>query len=96
MIEVKQRRSLAGLPGISPSKRFELEKRPLGKTGIELTPLSFGASSIGVEFRKVDLSEVFRSIHVAIDAGMNLIDTSPYYGRGMSEVMLGQVLPGIP
>ena len=73
-----------------------MEKRPLGKTGIELTPLSFGASSLGAEFRKVDLSEVFRSIHVAIDSGMNFIDTSPYYGRGMSEVMLGQVLPDIP
>lgn len=73
-----------------------MEQRPLGKTGIELTPLSFGASSLGAEFRQVDFKEVFRSVHVAIDAGMNFIDTSPYYGRGMSEIMLGQVLPEIP
>ncbi len=71
-------------------------KRPLGKTGIDVTPLSFGASSLGAEFRNIDLNEALRSVHVAIDSGMNFIDTSPFYGRGMSEIMLGQVLPEIP
>ena len=51
---------------------------------------------MGAEFRKVDIGEALRSVHVAIDRGMNFIDTSPYYGRGMSEVLLGQVLPDIP
>jgi aryl-alcohol dehydrogenase-like predicted oxidoreductase len=37
-----------------------------------------------------------KSVHVAMDVGMNFIDTSPYYGRGMSEIMLGRVLPEIP
>ena len=73
-----------------------MQTRPLGKTGLDLTPLSFGASSLGAEFCGVDLGEALRSVHVAIDSGMNFIDTSPYYGRGMSEVMLGQVLPEIP
>lgn len=73
-----------------------LPKRPLGKTGLDLTTLSFGASSLGAEFRNVDLSDCLKSVHAAVDAGMNFIDTSPYYGRGMSEVLLGQVLPQIP
>ncbi len=73
-----------------------MQKRPLGKTGIELTVLSFGASSLGAEFRKVDLGEALRSVRMALDEGMNFIDTSPYYGRGMSEMLLGQVLPDIP
>lgn len=73
-----------------------METRHLGKTDLDLTTLSFGASSLGAEFCGVDLGEALRSVHVAIDAGMNFIDTSPYYGRGMSEVMLGQVLPQIP
>ena len=73
-----------------------VETRPLGKTGIELTKLSFGASSLGAEFRSVDLNEAFRSVHVALDGGMNFIDTSPFYGRGMSEMLLGRVLPEIP
>jgi len=73
-----------------------LEKRPLGNTGLELTSLSFGASSLGSEFRSIDLNEAFRSVHVAIERGMNFIDTSPFYGRGMSEMLLGRVLPDIP
>ncbi len=73
-----------------------MEKRVLGNTGIELTKLSFGASSLGQEFRTVDLNEAFRSVHVALERGMNFIDTSPFYGRGMSEMLLGRVLPEIP
>ncbi|MEM1354568.1 MAG: aldo/keto reductase [Planctomycetota bacterium] len=73
-----------------------METRQLGRTDIEPTKLSFGASSLGAEFRSVDLNECLQSVHVALEAGMNFIDTSPYYGRGMSEVMLGRVLPEIP
>lgn len=73
-----------------------METRPLGKTGLQLTKLSYGASSLGQEFRAVDIGEALRSVRVAIDAGMNFIDTSPYYGRGMSEILLGRVLPEIP
>ena len=73
-----------------------MEKRQLGKTDIQSTALGFGASSLGAEFRNVDLNECLQSVHVAMEVGMNFIDTSPYYGRGMSEVMLGRVLPEIP
>ncbi len=73
-----------------------MELRPLGNTGLQLPVLSFGASSLGAEFREVDLNEVLRSVHVALDLGMNFIDTSPFYGRGMSEVMLGLALKGVP
>jgi len=73
-----------------------MEKRPLADTGLELSVLSFGASSIGAEFRKIDVPEALRCVQVALDRGMNYIDTAAYYGRGMSEVMLGQVLPDIP
>jgi len=73
-----------------------MESRPLGKTGIVLTVLTYGASSLGQEFRQIDFEEGLRSVRVALDLGMNFIDTSPYYGRGMSEVMLGRVLPDIP
>jgi aryl-alcohol dehydrogenase-like predicted oxidoreductase len=73
-----------------------LETRLLGKTGLRLSKLSFGASSLGQEFRTVALDDALRSVRVALDAGMNFIDTSPYYGRGMSEILLGRVLPSIP
>ena len=70
--------------------------RPLGATGLQLSWLSFGASSLGQEFRAIDLGEALRSVHVALDLGMNFIDTSPFYGKGMSECLLGIALKGIP
>src|SRR2546430_16753029 len=73
-----------------------MEHRPLGRTGLQLPVLSFGASSLGQEFRSVDLNEALRSVRVALDLGMNFIDTSPFYGRGMSEVLLGVALRGVP
>ncbi len=73
-----------------------MQFRNLGKTGLQLPVLSFGASSLGQEFRQVDLGEALQSVHAALDAGMNFIDTSPFYGRGMSEVLLGVALRGIP
>lgn len=75
---------------------YAIPKRILGKTGLELPVLSFGASSLGAEFRGVDLNEVFASIRVALELGMDFIDTSPYYGRGMSEVLLGIALKDVP
>lgn len=73
-----------------------METRSLGNTGMDVTLLSYGASSLGAEFRNIDISEALKSVHVAIDAGINHIDTSPFYGRGMSEMLLGRVLPEIP
>src|SRR3954463_9891092 len=73
-----------------------MQTRTLGKTGLNLPILSFGASSLGAEFRSIDLGEALQSVRVALDCGMNFIDTSPYYGRGMSEVLLGVALEGVP
>src|SRR5437773_6302114 len=81
--------------GGTPMPR-KMQTRPLGNTGLNLPILSFGASSLGQEFRQVDLNEALRSVHVALDLGMNFIDTSPYYGRGMSECLLGVALRKIP
>ncbi len=72
-----------------------MQTRRLGKTELELPILSFGASSLGAEFRGVTLDEVFASVRVALELGMNFIDTSPFYGRGMSEVLLGVALKDV-
>ena len=73
-----------------------MEYRTLGQTGLKLPALSFGASSLGAEFRSVDIGEAMLAVHAALDVGMNFIDTSPFYGRGMSEVLLGVALRGVP
>ncbi|MCC6510178.1 MAG: aldo/keto reductase [Pirellulaceae bacterium] len=73
-----------------------MQRRHLGRTELDFPILSFGASSLGAEFRQVTLDEVFASIRVALELGMNFIDTSPFYGRGMSEVLLGMALRDVP
>jgi aryl-alcohol dehydrogenase-like predicted oxidoreductase len=73
-----------------------MQTRRLGQTDLQLPILSFGASSLGQEFRSVKLDEALDSVRVALDSGLNFIDTSPFYGRGMSEVLLGIALRGVP
>ena len=73
-----------------------MKSRPLGKTGLDLPILGFGASSLGQEFRPVRLEEALASVRMALDLGINFIDTSPFYGRGMSEVLLGIALRDVP
>ena len=73
-----------------------MQTRPLGRTGLHLPILSFGASSLGQEFRSVALDEALQSVHTALECGLTFIDTSPFYGRGMSEVLLGIALRGVP
>ena len=73
-----------------------MQTRRLGSTELHLPILSFGASSLGAEFRSVTLDEALGSVRVALECGLTLIDTSPFYGRGMSEVLLGIALKGVP
>jgi aryl-alcohol dehydrogenase-like predicted oxidoreductase len=73
-----------------------MNRRKLGNTELYLPVVGFGASSLGAEFREVKLDEVFASIRVALQLGMDFIDTAAYYGRGMSEVLLGIALQDVP
>lgn len=68
--------------------------RPLGRTGLDVSILGFGASPLGEEFGRIDPAEGERAVHAAIDAGVNFFDTSPFYGRTLSETRLGQALRG--
>jgi aryl-alcohol dehydrogenase-like predicted oxidoreductase len=72
-----------------------MNTRLLGTTGLEVPILAFGASSLGQEFRSVTLDEALASVRAALECGMNLVDTSPFYGRGMSEVLLGVALKSV-
>ncbi|MBB6634554.1 aldo/keto reductase [Cohnella thailandensis] len=70
--------------------------RKLGKTGLNVSALSFGASSLGSVFRDTDEADSIRTVHQAIDCGINLIDVSPYYGLTKAETVLGKSLKDIP
>ena len=73
-----------------------MKTRKLGSTGLEVSALSFGASSLGSVFRETDDQESIRTVHSAIDAGINYIDVSPYYGLTKAETVLGQAIRELP
>ena len=68
----------------------------LGKTGMKISQLSFGASSLGSVFHDTKLGESIQAVEAAIEGGINFIDVSPYYGYYKAEQVLGQALKGIP
>ena len=69
-----------------------MQLRPLGKTGLRVSALSLGGAAIGQQYGPVSAAEAADTIHAAIDAGVNLIDTSAYYGKGVSEELIGAAL----
>jgi len=67
--------------------------RTLGRTGLRVSDVGFGAMTIGGEvFGTTDDQESLRALHRALDLGMNFIDTADAYGRGHSEELIAQVL----
>jgi len=73
-----------------------MEYRTLGKTGLKVSALSFGASSLGSAFRQINKSDGLRAVHVSLESGINLLDVSPFYGLTVAETMLGEALAGVP
>ena len=72
-----------------------MKYRQLGRTGLKVSALSFGASSLGGVFRDIDEAAGVRAVHVALDEGINFIDVAPYYGETKAETVLGKSLRGI-
>lgn len=68
----------------------------LGKTGLKVSRLSFGASSLGGVFHEIDEKEGIRAVHLAFDSGINYFDVAPAYGGTLAETVLGKALRGIP
>ncbi|MBE9638308.1 aldo/keto reductase [Salipiger mangrovisoli] len=71
-----------------------MKTRQIGKTGVEVTEVSFGCASIGNLYRKVSDAEAEAVLQTAWDAGIRYFDTAPHYGRGLSETRLGRFLKG--
>ncbi len=68
----------------------------IGKTGMVVSALSFGASSLGSVFRSTREEEALEAVYTAIEGGMNFIDVSPYYGHNKAETVLGKALRNVP
>ena len=69
-------------------------RRPLGRTGLTIPALCLGGAAVGQQYGPVTVAEVADTVACALDAGIDFMDTSAYYGRGESERILGEVLAG--
>lgn len=73
-----------------------MEYRELGQTGLKLSDLSFGASSLGSVFHETKEEESIKAVETALEGGINFIDVSPYYGHYKAETVLGKALKRLP
>src|SRR5208283_5607165 len=73
-----------------------MKYNPLGKTGLNVSRLSFGATAIGGVYGKVDEAEGIRAVHTGLDLGINYFDVAPAYGGTVAETVLGKALRSIP
>lgn len=73
-----------------------MDYREIGKTGLKVSALSFGASSLGGVFHDIKEQRAIDAVYTAVDNGMNFIDVSPYYGYYKAETVLGKALKNIP
>src|SRR3984893_9457284 len=69
-----------------------LPKRPLGRTGLEVSALGFGGAPLGELYARMDEAAAIGAVTTAIARGVTLIDTSPLYGHGLSEHRIGTAL----
>lgn len=73
-----------------------IDTRQIGKTSLNVATLGFGAASMGNLFQAVSDKESQITLNAAINSGMNLFDTSPRYGAGLSERRVGDALRSLP
>ncbi len=73
-----------------------MQYRPLGNTGMNVSILGLGCAPLGGAYGAFEQAEAIRAVHLALDNGINILDTSPYYGATKSETVLGKALQGIP
>jgi aryl-alcohol dehydrogenase-like predicted oxidoreductase len=69
-----------------------IARRKLGASGPEVSPIALGCMGMSGMYGPADESESLATIHAAIDAGVNLIDTGDFYGMGHNEMLLGRAL----
>ncbi len=72
-----------------------MKYKEIGQTGMIVSNISFGASSLGGVFHSIKEEEGIEAVYTAIDNGINFIDVSPYYGYFKAEIVLGKALKHI-
>jgi aryl-alcohol dehydrogenase-like predicted oxidoreductase len=71
---------------------INLQAHKLGRTGPEVFPIALGCMGMSGVYGAADENESVATIHAALDAGVNLIDTGDFYGMGHNEMLVGRAL----
>ena len=71
-----------------------MELRSLGRSGPRVSALGLGAMGMSDLYGPADEAESIATIHAALDAGIDLIDTGDFYGMGHNELLIGRALRG--
>lgn len=73
-----------------------MQRRKLGKSGPEVSAIGLGCMAMSGMYGPADRDEALATIHAALDAGIDLIDTGDFYGMGHNEMLIAEALKGIP
>ena len=76
--------------------RSTVPRQPLGRTGLEVSILGFGAAPLGDLYKKLDDAIAIAAVERALALGINLIDASPLYGHGLAEHRCGTAIRRVP
>ncbi|XP_068218119.1 uncharacterized protein [Palaemon carinicauda] len=79
-----------------PNQVKKMTYNQLGNTELFLSKLALGGGPLGGVYGEAALDECIKTVHTALKSGVNYIDTSPWYGNGKSEEVLGKSLKGVP
>jgi len=72
-----------------------MEKHQLGKTGPQVSALGLGCMGMSGMYGPSDRAESIATIHAALDAGINMLDTGDFYGMGHNEMLIGEAIKGL-
>src|SRR6201984_1827239 len=75
---------------------MNFEKRPLGRTSLEVTVLGLGCATMGGHRIPVTREEAEAIVRAAWAAGVRYVDTAPYYGFGQAERCVGEAMRWVP
>ena len=73
-----------------------MQRRKVGKSGPEVSAIGLGCMAMSGMYGPADRDEALATIHAALDAGIDLIDTGDFYGMGHNEMLIAEALKGIP